>query len=135
MRLSTIVNAITLVFLLVLAMGLALHTRQIHWTAARIVGGAIIAGSMVLAMVARLQLGESFSVSAKARKLVTTGLYARIRNPIYLSGELLFVGICDRIVALGGASGSRRAGAGADGKGEEGRAGVERGLWGGIRKI
>src|ERR1700722_20096337 len=93
MRLNTIVNAITLVVLLMLAMGLALHGREIHWTVARIVGGLIIAGSLALGMVARLQLGESFSVSAKARKLVTTGLYSRIRNPIYVFGELLFVGI------------------------------------------
>ena len=93
MRLNTIVNAMTLVVLLVLAMGLALDAREIHWTAARIVGAAITAGSLALGLLARLQLGESFSVSAKARKLVTTGLYSRIRNPIYLFGELLFVGI------------------------------------------
>jgi protein-S-isoprenylcysteine O-methyltransferase Ste14 len=93
MRLNTIVNAIALAVLLMLAMGLALHGREIHWTAARIVGALVIAGSLALGMVARLQLGESFSVSAKARKLVTTGLYSRIRNPIYVLGELLFVGI------------------------------------------
>jgi protein-S-isoprenylcysteine O-methyltransferase Ste14 len=34
-------------------------------------------------MVARRQLGASFAIRAEARKLVTTGLYSRIRNPIY----------------------------------------------------
>jgi len=93
MRLNTILNAMTLIILLVLAMGLALHAREIHWTAARIAGAAICAGSVALVMLARLQLGGTFSVRAKARKLVTTGLYSRIRNPIYFFGELFVVGI------------------------------------------
>ena len=39
----------------------------------------------------RYTLGQSFSVKAKAVRLVTTGIYSRIRNPIYISG-FLFVG-------------------------------------------
>jgi protein-S-isoprenylcysteine O-methyltransferase Ste14 len=37
-------------------------------------------------------LGAAFSVRAKAKKLVTTGIYSRIRNPIYVFGELLLIG-------------------------------------------
>lgn len=44
-------------------------------------------------IVARYTLGESFSIKAKATKLVTTGIYSRIRNPIYLSGVILIVGL------------------------------------------
>jgi protein-S-isoprenylcysteine O-methyltransferase Ste14 len=44
-------------------------------------------------MTARVQLGSSFSVTAKARRLVTTGLYARFRSPIYLFGGLTFGGL------------------------------------------
>jgi len=40
-----------------------------------------------------LQLGSAFSVEAKASKLVRTGLYSRIRNPIYVFGGLLIVGL------------------------------------------
>lgn len=43
-------------------------------------------------IVARYTLGRSFSVTAQARELVTTGIYSRIRNPIYVSGFVLFVG-------------------------------------------
>lgn len=93
MRLSTILNGIALAVLLLLTAGLALHAHQIHWTAARIVGGAIAVGSTLMLILARFQLGESFSIAAKARRLVTTGLYSRIRNPIYFFGELFFVGI------------------------------------------
>lgn len=38
---------------------------------------------------ARIQLGQSFSVAAKAKHLVTTGLYSRIRNPIYVFGGIV----------------------------------------------
>jgi protein-S-isoprenylcysteine O-methyltransferase Ste14 len=41
--------------------------------------------------VARLQLGNAFSVSPEARRLVTRGLYSRIRNPIYVFGTLAFL--------------------------------------------
>ncbi len=41
----------------------------------------------------RLQLGSSFSVEAKATSLVTTGIYSRIRNPIYVFGSLMIAGV------------------------------------------
>ncbi len=44
-------------------------------------------------MVARYTLGRSFSVRAKATELVTTGIYARIRNPIYISGVIFLIGL------------------------------------------
>ena len=37
--------------------------------------------------------GCSFSVAAKATALVTTGIYSRIRNPIYVSGMAFIGGI------------------------------------------
>jgi protein-S-isoprenylcysteine O-methyltransferase Ste14 len=43
--------------------------------------------------VARIQLGKSFSVTAQARKLVTTGLYSKIRNPIYVFAGIGYGGI------------------------------------------
>jgi protein-S-isoprenylcysteine O-methyltransferase Ste14 len=56
-------------------------------------GMSLMAVSLVLWMVARLQLGASFSLTANARKLITTGLYARIRNPIYVFGQLAYLGL------------------------------------------
>jgi protein-S-isoprenylcysteine O-methyltransferase Ste14 len=43
---------------------------------------------------ARINLGASFSVEAKASVLVTRGLYSRIRNPIYVFGGIMIVGLC-----------------------------------------
>lgn len=46
----------------------------------------------VLWGLARWQLGEAFSVDPEARKLVTRGLYSRIRHPVYLFGNLAYFG-------------------------------------------
>ena len=37
---------------------------------------------------ARVQLGNAFWVGAKAKYLVTTGLYSKIRNPVYFFGHI-----------------------------------------------
>jgi protein-S-isoprenylcysteine O-methyltransferase Ste14 len=44
-------------------------------------------------ILARYTLGRSFSVKAKATELVTTGIYSRIRNPIYVCGMIFLVGL------------------------------------------
>jgi protein-S-isoprenylcysteine O-methyltransferase Ste14 len=86
-------NLITLVVIVAFVVWLVLHAGSVEWTAVKVVGAVIAGVSVVLLMVARLQLGASFSVSAQARKLVTTGLYAKIRNPIYVFAGLFLVGL------------------------------------------
>jgi protein-S-isoprenylcysteine O-methyltransferase Ste14 len=86
-------NMITLVFILLAVVFLVLHLNLIAWTPVKMAGAGLAGVSIVMLVVARLQLGASFSVKAKARKLVTTGLYAKIRNPIYVFGALFLVGI------------------------------------------
>jgi protein-S-isoprenylcysteine O-methyltransferase Ste14 len=46
-----------------------------------------------LLTVARINLGDAFSVRPEATKLVITGVYSRIRNPIYVFGTLAIAGI------------------------------------------
>lgn len=62
------------------------------WNWAHWLGIAIAAPAVVLLFVARYQLGRSFSVTPQARHLITHGIYSKIRNPIYLFGELLILG-------------------------------------------
>jgi protein-S-isoprenylcysteine O-methyltransferase Ste14 len=62
------------------------------WTALRITGLGIAIPSLLLLVLARIQLGRAFSVQAKATTLVTTGLYSRIRNPIYIFSGLMLAG-------------------------------------------
>jgi protein-S-isoprenylcysteine O-methyltransferase Ste14 len=85
-------NLITLAMLIVAVVWACLYAPSVEWNAVKIVGAAIAGVSLVLLIVARLQLGAAFSVRAKAKKLVTTGIYSRIRNPIYVFGELLLIG-------------------------------------------
>jgi len=82
-----------LIGLAALAALIYLHPPDGPWTAMRIAGAGLALVSGVLLIVARLQLGSSFSVRPEARALVTTGLYSRIRNPIYLFSLLLLTGV------------------------------------------
>lgn len=63
------------------------------WTVTRIAGVAIAILSFLLLSLARVQLGQAFSIQAKATTLVTSGLYSRIRNPIYIFSSLVIAGI------------------------------------------
>ena len=67
--------------------------RDQPWTILRIAGVILAITGYVLFVTARLQLGKSFSVSPQAKELVTHGLYSRIRNPIYISGEIFLAGL------------------------------------------
>lgn len=86
-------NLATLAILLVFAVLFILQASRMPWTPAHIIGMSITVPAFLLLIVARLQLGAAFSVQAKASNLVTTGLYSRIRNPIYIFGALFIVGI------------------------------------------
>jgi protein-S-isoprenylcysteine O-methyltransferase Ste14 len=66
--------------------------RSATWSASQIAGLAIFIPAFVLFLLARLQLGAAFSVRAKASSLVTSGLYARIRHPIYVFGAMMIIG-------------------------------------------
>ena len=68
------------------------------WTAMRIAGVALMIPGFVLWGIAHVQLGDSFSVRAEARQLVTRGIYSRVRNPIYVFGG---IGIAGFFLAVG----------------------------------
>jgi protein-S-isoprenylcysteine O-methyltransferase Ste14 len=85
-------------FILILIAGISVLSlfwkfRSAPWDPMRWTGAILMVPSFILFSIAHVQLGSSFSVSAQARNLVTTGLYSRIRNPIYLFGGLLIVGV------------------------------------------
>lgn len=86
-------NMITLAVVVVAVIAFASHAAHLEWTPWHIAGVAIAAPAFLLFVLARLQLGSAFSVEAKASKLVSTGLYSRIRNPIYVFGALMILGV------------------------------------------
>jgi protein-S-isoprenylcysteine O-methyltransferase Ste14 len=83
----------TLAIFAVFVLIFAFITWKQPWTAPHIAGVAIFIPSFLLFVLARIQLGRAFSIQAKASTLVTTGLYSRIRNPIYVFGSLMIAGI------------------------------------------
>jgi protein-S-isoprenylcysteine O-methyltransferase Ste14 len=91
-------NVVTFVAIVLLAVWLALHVSSVAWTPVRVLGAVIATVGMLLLVTARIQLGRSFSVSAQARKLVTTGIYSRIRNPIYFFSAMFLCGVA---IAIG----------------------------------
>jgi protein-S-isoprenylcysteine O-methyltransferase Ste14 len=63
------------------------------WSALRVLGLILTLGGAIALIVARLQLGNSFSLLPKARELVTRGIYSRIRNPVYVFSAILIAGL------------------------------------------
>ena len=57
------------------------------------IGIALIIPSYVLLIIAFFQLGRSLWVVPEAKELVTKGLYAKLRHPIYVFGTSLFLGL------------------------------------------
>lgn len=91
-------NVITFAAIVLMAVWLGLHVNSVAWTPMKAVGAVIAAIGLILLLTARVQLGRSFSVTAQARHLVTTGLYSRIRNPIYVFSAMFLSGIA---IAMG----------------------------------
>ena len=63
-----------------------------NWTPLHMFGLCLASVAFVLWTVARFQLGKSFAVTAQAKQLVTRGVYAKLRNPIYVFGSLFIAG-------------------------------------------
>jgi len=86
-------NILTSILLIAALPGLILQFVHEGWPPLRIAGAAIALAALILILVARFQLGRAFSIRAKATRLVTTGLYRRLRNPIYLFGCFFLLGV------------------------------------------
>jgi protein-S-isoprenylcysteine O-methyltransferase Ste14 len=63
------------------------------WPPLKIAGFVVMLLSGILLTIARLQLGNSFSITPQATALVTHGLYSKIRNPVYVFSAILLVGL------------------------------------------
>ncbi len=93
-------NLLTLAVPTVVLMFLGMHSAKMPWTVWRIVGMAIAVPAFLRFAAARIELGRAIRVRAKATTLVTTGIYSRIRNPIYLFGAVMILGIIILFLAV-----------------------------------
>lgn len=87
------INLVTLAIVFALFGHELYWVRNQPWTRMRISGCIVAIIALILLTVARLQLGASFSVRPQATRLVTTGIYSYIRNPIYLFSVVFLVGL------------------------------------------
>jgi len=57
-------------------------------------GGIIIFSiGLIIWMLGRINIQESYSVVPEAKKLITTGIYSKITHPIYVGSVLFFTGL------------------------------------------
>jgi len=90
-QIFTVINIVVIAAVVVY---LGLHVRGLGpLTLTREIGLALMVAGFVCWAIARLQLGKSFSVRAKATELVTSGIYSRIRNPVYVFSTIFGVGL------------------------------------------
>ena len=67
--------------------------RDQPWDAMRWAGLVLVVFGLTFLTIARINLGNSFSVAAEARQLVTGGIYSRIRHPVYVFSFLVVGGL------------------------------------------
>ena len=68
--------------------------------AAELTSILLIGAGYSLACLALFQLGRSFSIMPEARRLVTSGIYGRVRHPLYLAEELATIGILIQFLSV-----------------------------------
>ncbi|MDQ3821337.1 MAG: isoprenylcysteine carboxylmethyltransferase family protein [Acidobacteriota bacterium] len=75
-------------FLVVFALALRFGGHTIFWFA----GVTLACICFPIWILARVQLGSSFTVMPEANRLVTRGLYSRFQHPIYIFGSAAYFG-------------------------------------------
>ena len=76
-------------FLIVFVYSLIHRTTNVY----QIIGTIIALLGLWFRLVARIHLGNAFALDPQAKKLVTNGIYAKIRNPIYVFSLIAFSGV------------------------------------------
>ena len=76
-----------------LVLGWIFHSVPGPYGLARLIGLLVALIGLAGVILSRYTLGRSFSIAPKATALVTSGIYSRIRNPIYISGMIFLIGI------------------------------------------
>ena len=92
-RLSGVVRLLIVAPLIVLIPLMVIAGLRGTWGIERITGLLLSLVGLAGLTVARINLGDSFSIAPEARKLVTHGVYSRIRHPVYVFGVLLIAGM------------------------------------------
>jgi protein-S-isoprenylcysteine O-methyltransferase Ste14 len=76
-----------------LVLGWIFHSVPEPYSLPRLIGLVVSLIGLAGVTLSRYTLGRSFSIAPKATALVTSGIYSRIRNPIYISGMIFLIGV------------------------------------------
>ena len=76
-----------------LVLGWIVHSVPEPYGLPRLIGLVVAFIGLAGVILSRYTLGRSFSVAPKATALVTSGIYSRIGNPIYISGMIFLIGV------------------------------------------
>jgi protein-S-isoprenylcysteine O-methyltransferase Ste14 len=76
-----------------LILGWIFHSVPEPYDPTRLIGLLVALIGLAGVILSRYTLGQSFSIAPKATALVTSGIYSRIRNPIYVSGMIFLIGV------------------------------------------
>lgn len=90
---ASVGKAIQLIVVSLLCVWAGTVCSDYGWPAMRTTGFAIMLFGYFFWMAARIQLGRSFAIQARATDLVTAGIYSKIRNPIYVFGTIFVAGL------------------------------------------
>lgn len=82
-----------IIFAIVLAVIAYFIMKSVDSTARIIIGIIIAVPSLVLLLISRRNLGKSFAILPKAKSLVSTGVYSKLRHPMYYFLDMSFLGI------------------------------------------
>jgi len=58
-----------------------------------IIGAVVIIFGMMIWIIGKITLGEYFTSSVSPKGLVTKGIYAKIRHPLYCGGIMIYIGV------------------------------------------
>jgi protein-S-isoprenylcysteine O-methyltransferase Ste14 len=76
-----------------LVLGWIFHSVPEPYGLPRLISLVVALIGLAGVILSRYTLGRSFSIAPKATALVTSGIYSRIRNPIYISGMIFLIGV------------------------------------------
>ena len=80
------------IFLFLSLFGYSFIASSFNQTA--VIGYVTALLGVMLWITARYQLGDAFSVFPEAKKIIKTGIYKKIRHPVYTAGIISVLGLC-----------------------------------------
>lgn len=88
------------VFYLIIAVGILVFSGNFKFEAGKVIGIVIMLVGFSVWMLGYWQLGNSFAILPKAKKLVKEGVYRKIRHPIYVGLSVVLLGMAIYFMSL-----------------------------------